>query len=79
MLTAWIKSPIPYAGCKFDMLDELESVIGSGETLVDMFTGSGVVGANMAPRSGKSATRTRRPRKPGTRTHGNSSCGTDSQ
>lgn len=50
MLTSWIKSPIPYAGCKFDMLDELESVIGSGETLVDMFTGSGVVGANMAPR-----------------------------
>lgn len=50
MLTTWIKSPIPYAGCKFDMLDELEAVIGSGETLVDMFTGSGVVGANMAPR-----------------------------
>lgn len=49
-VSEWVKSPIPYAGSKFDMLDELGAVIRTGGTLVDLFTGSGVVGANMAYR-----------------------------
>ena len=49
-VSEWVKSPIPYAGSKFDMLDELSDVIGTDGTLVDLFTGSGVVGANMADR-----------------------------
>ena len=47
-MTTYIKSPFPYAGCKYNLLEELDKVIPAGDTLIDMFGGSGVVGVNMA-------------------------------
>ena len=47
-MTTYIKSPFPYAGCKYPLLEELDKEIPAGDTLVDMFGGSGVVGINMA-------------------------------
>lgn len=45
---SFVKSPFPYAGCKYPLLEELDKVIPTGDTLIDMFGGSGVVGVNMA-------------------------------
>ncbi len=47
-MTSFTKSPFPYAGCKYNLLDELDNIIPPGETLVDMFGGSGVVAVNLA-------------------------------
>lgn len=47
-MTSFTKSPFPYAGCKYNLLEELDKVIPAGDTLIDMFGGSGVVGVNMA-------------------------------
>ena len=47
-MTSFTKSPFPYAGCKYNLLEELDKVIPAGDTLIDMFGGSGVVSVNMA-------------------------------
>ena len=47
-MTSFTKSPFPYAGCKYPLLEELDKEIPAGDTLVDMFGGSGVVAINMA-------------------------------
>lgn len=47
-MTSFTKTPFPYAGCKYNLMEELEKAIPPGETLVDMFGGSGVVAVNLA-------------------------------
>ena len=47
-MTCFTKTPFPYAGCKYNLLEELDKVIPAGDTLIDMFGGSGVVAVNMA-------------------------------
>lgn len=47
-MTTYTKSPFPYAGCKYPLLEELDKDIPAGDTLIDMFGGSGVVAVNMA-------------------------------
>jgi site-specific DNA-adenine methylase len=44
----FINSPFPYAGCKFNLLEQLDQYIPSGERLFDVFGGSAVVGVNMS-------------------------------
>ena len=44
----FMNSPFPYAGCKFNLLEQLDPYIPSGERLFDVFGGSAVVGVNMS-------------------------------
>lgn len=46
----YINSPFPYAGCKFNLMEHLDSAIPQGNTLIDVFGGSGAVGVNLAYR-----------------------------
>jgi site-specific DNA-adenine methylase len=39
----YINSPFPYAGCKFNLMEHLDSAIPQGNTLIDVFGGSGAV------------------------------------
>ena len=48
VMTIFTRTPFPYAGCKYNLLEELDKVIPAGDTLIDMFGGSGVVAVNMA-------------------------------
>lgn len=48
VMTSFTRTPFPYAGCKYNLLEELDKVIPAGDTLIDMFGGSGVVAVNMA-------------------------------
>ena len=52
-MTSFTKTPFPYAGCKYNLMEELEKAIPPGETLVDMFGGSGVVAVNLAHTFGR--------------------------